>query len=156
GRRGKALKDLNELGKLLVLSDEEKSRRGLVHTPQEIAQQPDTWPSTLDLFRSRRNEIQSLLGSAGLSRADRTALTVFLGGAGSSDYIGHALTNLLRKSWQCDVAAVPSTDLLTHMDELVLRRRKYLWISFSRSGESPEGVAALGRALERYPQIHHL
>jgi tagatose-6-phosphate ketose/aldose isomerase len=34
--------------------------------------------------------------------------------------------------------------------------RRYLWISFSRSGESPEGVAVLQQALENHPDIHHL
>jgi len=153
---GRSGKDLNELGQLLELSDAEKSRRGFLYTPREIAQQPETWPLTFDLFRSRRSEIKRLLDCAGLLRPERSALTVFLIGAGTSDYIGHALAYLLRKSWQCEVVVVPSTDLLTHMDELVLLRRKYLWISFSRSGDSPEGVAVLERALARYPEIHHL
>ena len=34
--------------------------------------------------------------------------------------------------------------------------REYLWISFSRSGESPEGVALLERALDRHREIRHL
>jgi len=33
---------------------------------------------------------------------------------------------------------------------------EYLWISFSRSGESPEGVALLERALDRHREIRHL
>jgi tagatose-6-phosphate ketose/aldose isomerase len=32
----------------------------------------------------------------------------------------------------------------------------YLWISFSRSGDSSEGVAVLDLALERHPEIRHL
>jgi len=153
---GRSGEGLNQLEQLCELPEAEKSRRGLVHTPQEIRQQPETWLATFDLFRARRNEIQRHLEAAGLSGGDRSPLTVFLVGAGSSDYVGHALANLLRKSWQSEVFAVPSTDLLTHMDELVLGGRRYLWISFSRSGDSPEGVALLGRALERYPEIHHL
>jgi tagatose-6-phosphate ketose/aldose isomerase len=42
------------------------------------------------------------------------------------------------------------------MDELILPGRKYLWISFSRSGDSSEGVAVLARAREKYPEIHHV
>ena len=34
--------------------------------------------------------------------------------------------------------------------------RRYLWISFSRSGDSPEGVNVLEQALEIYPEISHL
>jgi tagatose-6-phosphate ketose/aldose isomerase len=141
----------------LNLTESEKVNRGLAHTPAEIAQQPDTWLSTFELFRNRQAEIVRFLSSAGVSGAPPACnLTVFLAGAGTSDYIGHALTHLLRKLWQCDVIAVPSTDLLTHMDELMVPGRKYLWISFSRSGESPEGVAVLKSAWKHRPDIHHI
>jgi tagatose-6-phosphate ketose/aldose isomerase len=52
--------------------------------------------------------------------------------------------------------AVPSTDLLTHAEELILPERKYFWISFSRSGDSPEGVAVIESAVQRRPDICHL
>jgi tagatose-6-phosphate ketose/aldose isomerase len=42
------------------------------------------------------------------------------------------------------------------MEEYVVPGRHYLWISFSRSGDSPEGVSVLQQALERYPEIAHL
>jgi len=58
--------------------------------------------------------------------------------------------------WQCEVTAVPSTDLLTHHEQLVLPERRHLWISFSRSGDSPESVAVLQEALEIRPDILHL
>jgi D-galactosamine 6-phosphate deaminase/isomerase len=147
---------VNELSKLLSLPQSEKSRRGLAYTPAEIAQQPNAWLSAFQLFRSKRAEIVQFLSSAGLSGAGDCPLTVFLVGAGSSDYIGQSLTHLLRKLWKCEVIAVPSTDLLTHMDELLIPGRKYLWISFSRSGDSSEGVAVLDRARERRPDIHHI
>ena len=147
---------MNELAKLLSLPESEKISRGLTHTPAEIAQQPDTWLSTFQLFRSKRAEIAEFLSAAGLSDLVGCNLTVFLVGAGTSDYVGQSLTHLLRKLWQCEVIAVPSTDLLTHMDELLVPGRRYLWVSFSRSGESPEGVAVLDRACKYRPDIHHL
>src|SRR5208283_63659 len=82
--------------------------------------------------------------------------TVFLIGAGTSDYIGQSLTYLLRRAWNCEVMAVPSTDLLTHMDDWMIPEKKYLWVSFSRSGDSPEGVAVLEGARKNHPDIHHL
>jgi tagatose-6-phosphate ketose/aldose isomerase len=63
---------------------------------------------------------------------------------------------LLRRLWGCEVSAVPSTDLLTNFDDLVFADRPYLWISFSRSGESSEGLAVLEAAIERYPNVRHL
>jgi tagatose-6-phosphate ketose/aldose isomerase len=81
---------------------------------------------------------------------------VFLIGAGTSDYVGQSLVYLLRRMWQCEVAAIPSTDLLTHADNLVLPHQRYLWVSFSRSGDSPEGVAVLQKALEKRSDISHV
>jgi tagatose-6-phosphate ketose/aldose isomerase len=147
---------VNALSELLILPDSEKKTRGLVHTPAEIAQQPDTWQSTFQLFKRRRAEVKDFLASAGLAVDPRIRPTVFLVGAGTSDYVGHSLAYLFRKAWQCEVVPVPSTDLLTHMDELCAPERKYLWISFSRSGDSPEGVAVLERACKRRPDIYHL
>jgi tagatose-6-phosphate ketose/aldose isomerase len=141
---------VNALSALLDLPETEKTTRGLAHTPAEIAQQPDTWLSTFELFKQKSEEIRGFLAAAGSRPA------VFLVGAGTSDYIGQSLVCLLRKAWQCEVIAVPSTDLLTHFDELVRPQQKYLWVSFSRSGDSPEGVAVLQNACRKRPDIHHL
>jgi tagatose-6-phosphate ketose/aldose isomerase len=146
---------VNELSKLLSLPESEKISGGLAHTPAEIAQQPETWLSTFQLFRSKRAEIRQFLSSAGVSGAVDCKLTVFLVGAGTSDYVGQSLTHLLRRLWRCEVIAFPSTDLLTHMDELLVPGRRYLWISFSRSGDSSEGVAVLNKACKHRPEIHH-
>jgi tagatose-6-phosphate ketose/aldose isomerase len=147
---------MNPLSDLLALPEEEKSARGLLHTPAEIAQQPATWLSTFELFQERRTGIRDFFRAAGLQREAASHPTVFLVGAGTSDYIGRSLTQLLRRLWQCEVLAVPSTDLLTNLEDWLVPGRRYLWISFSRSGESPEGVAVLQRALETHRDIHHL
>lgn len=147
---------MNPLSHLLALPEEEKSSRGLLYTPAEIAQQPSTWPSTFALFKQRRAEIRDFLRAAGIQREPDPHPTVFLVGAGTSDYIGRSLTQLLRRLWQCEVIAVPSTDLLTNLEDWLVPGSRYLWISFSRSGESPEGIAVLQQALESHPDIHHL
>jgi tagatose-6-phosphate ketose/aldose isomerase len=46
--------------------------------------------------------------------------------------------------------------MLTEFEEYHRPGREYFWISFSRSGESPEGVALLERALDRNREIRHL
>jgi len=81
---------------------------------------------------------------------------VMLIGAGTSDYIGQALELLIRQKWGCEVSTVASTDLLPNLAEYVVPGRKYLWISFSRSGDSPEGVAVLEQAIQLYPEVAHL
>ena len=148
---------MDVLSDLLGLPGREREERGLSHTPAEIAQQPATWRKTFELFRSRRDEIREFLQMAGVSAADFSSRpAVFLIGAGTSDYVGQSLAPLLRRMWQCEVTAIPSTDLLTHQPELTFPEQRYLWISFSRSGDSPEGVAVLQEALERRPDILQL
>ena len=146
----------NPLRTLLDLPEQEKIERGLVHTPREIGQQPATWTQTYQICRDRRAELDGVLRRAGIGRGSTSSPTVYLVGAGTSDYTGRALTPLLRRRWGCDVWAIPSTTLLTDFDDYHLPGREYLWISFSRSGESPEGVALLERALGRHREIRHL
>ena len=140
--------------KLLKLSAAERESLGLVHTLPEILQQPQTWRRTYQKVLASSQRIEEFLTNAGVG-ADRP-LNVLLVGAGTSDYIGKSVSALLQKEWNCNVQAVPSTDLLTNMEDHVLADRDYLWISFSRSGDSSEGVAVLEQALARYPRIKHL
>ena len=146
----------NPLQALLDLADKEKEARGLQHTPQEIAQQPASWDSTYQRCMQHRSELSSFLKKSGVGAKDLSAPVVFLVGAGTSDYIGRAVVDLLRQRWSCFVWAVPSTDLLTNMENLLAPGREYLWISFSRSGDSSEGVAVLRKALAACPQVRHL
>lgn len=146
---------MDALSKLLNLSPAEKESLGVVHTLPEIVQQPQTWLRTYAKVFNSSTHIKSFLTNAGISARERNR-HVFLVGAGTSDYIGKSVSSLLQKKWRCDVQAVPSTDLLTNMEEYIISGHDYLWISFSRSGDSSEGVAVLEAALTAYPQIKHL
>ena len=134
----------------------QKQEQGLEFTPQEIAQQPETWRGTYETLRARENDILKFLAGCGVTGPPAHRPVVFLIGAGSSDYIGQCLHLLLRTRWQCEVFPVASTSVLTDFAEFVLTDRRYLWISISRSGDSSEGVAVLERALAECPHISHL
>jgi tagatose-6-phosphate ketose/aldose isomerase len=129
---------------------------GFVHTPREIAQQPESWRGTLDIFKREQARICGFLERAGLRKPREQRPVVVLIGAGTSDYIGQSLALLLRQEWKCEVVACASTELLPNLKEYIVRDHKYLWISFSRSGDSPEGVAVLEQTIEQYPSIAHL
>lgn len=146
----------NPLQSLLELPEHERAERGLEHTPREIWQQPETWGTTYRVCESKKKELNDSLRRSGVGRGNTASPTVYLVGAGTSDYSGRALAPLLRRRWNCDVWPLPSTTLLTEFEEFHAPGREYLWISFSRSGESPEGVALLERALGRHRAIHHL
>lgn len=141
---------------LLSLSAKEKSERGLEHTPREIWQQPETWSDTYKRCLEQSVALNDVLRRAGIGRGNTSSPTVYLVGAGTSDYTGRALAPLLRRRWSCEVWPIPSTTLLTEFEEFHRPGKEYLWISFSRSGESPEGVALLEQALDRHREIRHL
>lgn len=147
---------MSQLAELLKLSDQDKKNRGLVNTPHEIAQQPDSWEGTFTRLQKSHPEIREFLRSAGIGGDPGKTPTVILVGAGTSDYIGRAVVPVLRRLWKCEVIAVPSTDLMTDFPDYVIPGRPYLWISFSRSGQSPEGVTVLRKALADAPEVHHL
>lgn len=147
---------MNPLSALVSLPASEKLERGLAHTPHEIAQQPETWLQTFAQVSARQQEVREFLTAAGVFGPAEKRPMVFLVGAGTSDYIGWSLHHLLRRQWQCEVIPVGSTSLLPDFQDYVLPEQRALWISFSRSGDSPEGVAVLERALAECPQIAHL
>jgi tagatose-6-phosphate ketose/aldose isomerase len=141
---------------LLDLPISEQETRGLLFTPREIAQQPQTWLKTLHIFEAEQQRIRAFLKEAGVTASVEQRPIVMLVGAGTSDYIGESLALLLRQRWGCEATAVASTDLLPSLADYVIPGRRYLWISFSRSGDSPEGVNVLEQTLETYPEISHL
>jgi len=147
---------MDPLAQILMLSDAEREVRGLVHTPQEISQQPDTWWRTYESLSELAPQLETFLKGAGVFNDVQSRPSVFLIGAGTSDYIGRTVAPLLRRLWQCEVRAVPSTDLLTCVDDNVVTGKANVWVSFSRSGDSSEGVAVLETALKQRPEIHHL
>src|ERR1051326_7973461 len=142
--------------KLLELSPAERESLGLAHTLREILQQPQTWRETYQKVQRYATSLEEFLTRAGVGARPSVPLNVLLVGAGTSDYIGKSVCALLEKEWSCNVQAIPSTDLLTNMEDHLLPDVDYLWISFSRSGDSSEGVAVLEEALAAHPRIKHL
>ena len=144
--------DPDPLSALVALPEHEKNARGLTHTPREIHQQPDTWIGTYRLLRSMEFSLTGVLAECGIHKDSPNRPDVILAGAGTSDYIGRCLEGLLQTHWGCYVRSIASTDLLTGLAESILPDRPYVLISFSRSGDSSEGVAVLSVALERFQQ----
>ena len=136
---------MGALTSLLELPIAEQESRGLAFTPREIAQQPATWKKTAELFESRHSEILAYLEHAGVNGSLEARPVVMLIGAGTSDYIGESLALLLRQRWGCETSAVASTSLLPTMPEYIIPGRRYLWISFSRSGDSPKASMCWSR-----------
>ncbi len=144
------------LSSLVHLPQHEQKERGLLYTPREIMQQPETWQGTLELFQQAQERISRFLEEAGLRKPVEQRPAIVLIGAGTSDYAGGTLALLLKQMCGCEVTTCASTELLPNITDHVVAGKRYLWISFSRSGDSPEGVALLQQATASYPEIAQL
>jgi tagatose-6-phosphate ketose/aldose isomerase len=124
-------------------------RRG-TWTAREIAQQPDAW-----------GEVAQGVAAAGLAawitaRRDAAPLRVVLTGAGTSAYLGECLAPVLSRAWRQPVEAIATTDLVAAPRQWLHAGRPTLLVSFARSGNSPESVAAVDLAERLVPSCHHL
>lgn len=119
-------------------------------TAQEIAQQPSLWQqiATSSATTSARAFAFQLLSSGGL----RVVLT----GAGTSSFVGQIVAAELARSWGCRVDAVASTDIVATPRDVFAEDLPTLMVSFARSGDSPESVAATSLADQCLSDIHHL
>lgn len=121
-------------------------------TPREIRQQPDTLLETQSMLMERREEIDAFLSPL-LSKPD---LRIVLAGAGTSAFIGGCLApTIARLTGRC-VEAIPTTDIVSAPHLYLDAAKPTLLISFGRSGNSPESVAAIELADQKVREVHHL
>ena len=117
----------------------ELESRGAAWTAREIAQQPDVWIEVGALIARQRADLDGFLQPL---TAD-SRLRVVLTGAGTSAYIGDCLAPALSARLQRRVEAIATTDLLSGPDLRLPSDGPTLLVSFARSGNSPESVAAV-------------
>lgn len=133
------------------------SREGLVKagglaTAQEIDQQPLAWADTLDIVEAERPSINVFLAPL-LAHPN---LRIILTGAGSSAFIGEALAPYLSRWLGRQVESIATTDIVTSPVSYFNAKRPTLLVSFARSGNSPESLAAIELADSLQPSCRHL
>jgi tagatose-6-phosphate ketose/aldose isomerase len=125
--------------------------KGAVHTAREICQQPDLWQKILKDLVVQRPELDRFLTTA-LHNARKIILT----GAGTSAFVGQSLTGLIQGKTGVPTEAIASTELVSHPRHYFMPGIPTLLISFARSGNSPESVAAVSLANEICKSCYHL
>ena len=126
-------------------------RLGGLWTAREIVQQPEMLRQTQALLMSRKAEIEAFLAPL-LARKVRIILT----GAGTSAFIGTCLALALAAQLKLRVEAIPTTDLSCAPQLYFEADTPTLLVSFGRSGNSPESVAAVELADRFVTDLHHL
>ena len=121
------------------------------HTIREIAHQPKMWMDTYDIVMDRKQDIEEFLSANSINKDTEIILT----GAGSSAYIADTAVCEYMKAGFVHAKAVATTDIVSAPSYFLSHSPK-LFISFGRSGNSPESVAAYEVANKFCPGSHHL
>lgn len=143
--------DADEGKKLLGFEPETLKNNGGYLTAKEITQQPMLWIHTWQLVKERQEALESFLNEA----YQHESLTIILTGAGTSAFIGNALQGPFQKNTKKNAVAIATTDLISHPGHY-LNNNIVLLISFARSGDSPESVAAVNLANGLCKKVFHL
>lgn len=130
-------------------SQAELETAGGIWTGREISQQPAVWKKIASLPTAGSDAfLRPLL--------DRRDLRIILTGAGTSAFIGECLAPALKRLTQLRVEAIPTTDLVGSPQSWLEPAVPTLLVSFARSGNSPESLAALNLIEQVVKDRHHL
>ena len=131
---------------------EQSLLKGGVHTEREIWGQPALWQKVFDKVRNEKDPLLKFLKDATANEN----LNIYLTGAGSSAFIGLSLIGAYKRNLKKQTTAVATTDLVTHPIDFLYPDVPLLLISFARSGNSPESVAAVQLADQVCSKVYHL
>ncbi|MFG2949819.1 SIS domain-containing protein [Streptomyces adustus] len=126
--------------------------RGADHTTAEIVQQPDVWREVGAIIAGGRASLDAFLAPL-LADED---LRIVLTGAGTSAFAGEVVRAAVARATGRRTDAVSTTDIVADPHASFPDDVPTLLVSFARSGDSPESVAATRLADQVLAHVHHL
>src|SRR5690554_1957747 len=136
----------------LGINFSELETKGGKHTAREIQQQPRLWLETFEIISGQQAAIAAFLDKV----YGQDHLRVILTGAGTSAFIGNILQGFFQKNTGKNTWAIATTDLVSHPQLYFEAEVPTLLVSFARSGNSPESIAAVDLADQICKQVFHL
>jgi tagatose-6-phosphate ketose/aldose isomerase len=124
----------------------------MTDTHQEVLQQPAVWREVAAMLATEAPQIDKFLEPV-LAQPD---LRIVLTGAGTSAFAGQILAPALTRQLRRRVEAVATTDIVSNPQEIFAEDVPTLLVSFARSGDSPESVAATELAASCLRSVHQL
>ncbi|MFD1449033.1 SIS domain-containing protein [Oceanobacillus profundus] len=127
---------------LFNLDNEKLEGLKAVHTANEIYQQPTVWNKFVATLNDQKNEIKNFVHSI-YDKHDQ--VRVIMTGAGTSAFAGDTLVPILRSQHKEKVQfeAIATTEIVSNPDQYLFEDAATILVSFARSGNSPESVAAV-------------
>lgn len=107
------------------------------NTYYEIFQQAEKWSEVYRLYEQRKEKIEEFLAKVG------SDVKIIFTGAGTSEYVGNILNEYLKSLGTYDFSSIATTDLVSAPYLHFKKDQKTLLVSFARSGNSPESLAAV-------------
>ena len=107
------------------------------HTLREICHQPKMWKETFETIQAKRSDLEAFLNKIAFGPDSDIIFT----GAGTSAFVADIATALYTRLGYRNTRSVPTTDIVSS-PEFCLTPGPKLVVSFARSGDSPESVAA--------------
>ncbi|MEV0945184.1 SIS domain-containing protein [Rhodococcus sp. NPDC049939] len=121
-------------------------------TNREITQQPEVWCQTAQYVRDHRDRINAFLAP----QLSREGLRIIFTGAGTSSFAGEIAAPALAQQLSRRIEAIANTDLVSNPATYLAEDVPTLLVSFARSGNSPESVAATRIADQILSDVSHL
>ncbi|CQR47137.1 Putative tagatose-6-phosphate ketose/aldose isomerase [Paraliobacillus sp. PM-2] len=124
------------------LTPEKLEQTKATHTATEIHQQPEVWQQLFSEFTDRKETYKQFIQKV---YAKHEHVRVVFTGAGTSAFVGDTLVPELRKQSKSNVQfeSIPTTDIVSNPTNYFSENKPTVLVSFARSGNSPESVAAV-------------
>lgn len=121
----------------MLLDESKLEEKDFKYTYTEILNQADTWLEVYNLYEKRKNDIENFLKKVGKD------CKIIFTGAGTSEYVGNIALDYLKTHGEFEFESVATTDLVSAPYLHFEKNQKTLLVSFARSGNSPESLAAV-------------
>ena len=115
-----------------------------IFTATEINQQPSTWKKTIKQVEAQKDELQAFIENV----TKNEDYDIILTGAGTSEFVGNAIYTYVSKRTNYKTKSYGTTDIVATPENYLSQTKPTLLVSYGRSGNSPESVAAVDVADE--------
>ncbi|BBD41574.1 SIS domain-containing protein [Streptococcus anginosus] len=141
---------------MLDYTKEDLIELGAEITTREIYQQPQVWQTAFENYKAQADEIAAFLNNID-EKYDY--IKVILTGAGTSAYVGETLLPYFRKIYderKWNFNAIATTDVVANPLAYLHKEVPTILVSFARSGNSPESVAAVDLAKDIVEELYQI
>lgn len=138
------------------LSYKELENLGASITSREIKQQPELWKDTYQIYLENLSSISEFL--TGIYQ-QHDYINVIFTGAGTSEFVGQSIVNHLNQindSKKIRFFSIGSIELVARPEDYLQKDITTILVSFARSGNSPESLAAIENAKKLVTDLYQI